>query len=496
VTGSDEVTGGQPVVLAIDLGGTGLRAALVAADGSLRSAVVSRPGDGSAGNADPDLWWWELGDAAAELTGSIPGGLASVAGICICGMTRTQVFVGADGEAVRPAIGFGDTRAAEAVERAEATLDLAGLPEAASLNPYHPAARLLWLKQAGPAHYAATIKVLDPKDWLAFKLTGAARSDAISCARLRAAAEPVGGRSLLDALGLDAGMLPEIVAPTAEVGRVRAGLPAPFDRLAGVPVFCGSHDTWAGVVGLGALVPGRAYNVSGTSEVLGLITERAVAAPGLVTVNWGEAWQVGGPSQSGGATLRHALRLLGRGGEDPAAAVASLEAAQIADEPPLFLPFLEGERVPYWDAGLRGSFIGLSAEHGPADLLWAVLEGIALLNREVLRRAEAAAGLPAEVVRLGGGGARSGLWARIKADALGRPVELTAQPEAGLVGAAAVAWTGLGRYPDLAAAQAATVRVAGRVEPDPARAAAMERRAELWVEMQAATAAVGRRLGG
>jgi xylulokinase len=336
--------------------------------------------------------------------------------------------------------------------------------------------------------------VLEPKDWLAFRLTGVACSDAVSCARLRAAAEPVAGRSLLDALGLDAGLLPEIVAPTAAVGRVRAGLPAPFDWLAGVPVFCGSHDTWAGVVGLGALVPGRAYNVAGTSEVLGLITGRAVAAPGLVTINWGEGWQVGGPSQSGGATVRHALRLLGRGGEDPAAAVASLETADLADELPLFLPFLEGERVPYWDAELRGAFIGLSAEHGPADLLWAVLEGIALLNREVLRRAEAAAGRPTEVVRLGGGGSRSDLWARIKADALGRPVELTAQPEAGLVGAAAVAWTGLGRYPDLAAAQAATVRVARRIEPDPGRAAAMDRRAELWAEMQAVTASAGRRL--
>src|SRR5690606_25769249 len=114
----------------------------------------------------------------------------------------------------------------------------------------------------------------------------------------------------------------------------------------------------------------------------------------------------------------------------------------------------------------------------------------------VLRRAEAAAGRPAELVRLGGGGARGELFARIKADAPGRPVELCGQPEAGLVGAAAVAWTGLGRYPDLAAAQAATVRVARRVEPDPARTAELDRRAALWEEMRAATGEVGRRLGG
>src|SRR5690606_15845121 len=124
-------------------------------------------------------------------------------GIAACGMTRTQVFVGVDGAAVRPAIGFGDIRAADVLERAEAEIDLAGLPEAANLNAYHPAARLLWLKQAEPERYAATRAVLEPKDWLAFQLTGAARSDAISMARLRAAAMAAGGRTLLDALGLD-----------------------------------------------------------------------------------------------------------------------------------------------------------------------------------------------------------------------------------------------------------------------------------------------------
>ncbi len=408
----------EPALLAVDVGGSGLRAGLVGVAGAL---IDSRSAAGAAGDLDPATWWTQLVAAAESLIGANEA--VAVAGICVCGMTRTQVFVGADGEAVRAAIGFGDIRAAEVLERAEETLDLAGLPEAANLNPYHPAARLLWLRDAEPDSYAATAKVLEPKDWLAFRLAGVARSDAVSTARLRAAAALSEGRSLLDALGLDAGRLPEIVAPTAEVGRVRSGLPAPFDRLAGVPVFCGSHDTWAGVVGLGALVPGRAYNVSGTSEVLGLITAGGGGAPGLVTINWGVGWQVGGPSQSGGATLRHALRLLGRAGEDPASAVASLETAEFAGEPPLFLPFLEGERVPYWDADLRGAFVCLSAAHGPADLLWAVLEGIALLNREVLRRAEAAAGCPAEVVRLGGGGARSELWARIKADAMGRPVD-------------------------------------------------------------------------
>jgi xylulokinase len=130
-----------------------------------------------------------------------------------------------------------------------------------------------------------------------------------------------------------------------------------------------------------------------------------------------------------------------------------LLAAPRHSRPLLFLPFLEGERVPYWDPTLRGAFLGLDRGHGTGDLAAAVIEGVAFANRVVLERAEAAIGVRAPALRLGGGAAANRRWAQAKADICGRPVLIGSQPESGLLGAGLVAWTGLGRFPSLAAAQ-------------------------------------------
>src|SRR3546814_1120132 len=126
----------------------------------------------------------------------------------------------------------------------------------------------------------------------------------------------------------------------------------------------------------------------------------------------------------------------------------------------LFLPYLQGERVPYWDPGLRGAFVGLNRRHGPGDLAWAVLEGVAFLNRIVLERAEAALGGPVNEIRFGGGAASNPQWCQVKADICERAVVVGQADQPGVLGAAVAAWAGLGRYDSFAAAQNALVRVA------------------------------------
>ena len=133
--------------------------------------------------------------------------------------------------------------------------------------------------------------------------------------------------------------------------------------------------------------------------------------------------------------------------------------------PLIFLPYLSGERVPFWDADLRGAFVGLSRQHGRPDLVRAVLEGIAFLNAIVLQRAEAAAGLTVDEVRFGGGGARIAAWAQIKADILARPVVTVANEEPGVFGAALAAFVALGTHDTLARAQQLMVRGAQRHTP-------------------------------
>jgi xylulokinase len=410
---------------------------------------------------DPEIWWRALAESAEALSRFEPDLWRRTSAVAISAFTRSQVFVGADGIALRPAILWRDTRSGPAASCLAATLPSAH-PETAGLNAFHPLARLAWLRESEPEALARLAHVLEPKDWLNQRLTGRIACDRISMARLLAAAMPgPDGRDLLTAAGFQPSLVPPPLSPVSIMGRVRPGLGGALDKLTGTPVIAMANDTWASVAGLGALRPGFAYNLSGTTEVFGILSEAPGVADGLLTVDWSggdgrPTWQLGGPSQTGGDSVLWLLELLTGTKVAPKAAGEALErllATPRDADPVIFLPFLQGERVPFWDASLRGAFIGLGRRHGPADLAFAVLEGIACLNRMVLERAEAAGGVPVREVRFGGGGAANAVWRQIKADILGRPVVSVPGDGHGLAGAALVALTAIGVFPDLHAAQ-------------------------------------------
>ena len=462
-------------VLAVDLGGSSLRTALVGRDGTTRAlhAVRHHVETTAAGAAEapPEAWWDGLRAGVEALRLADPGGFARIAGVAVTAFSRSQVLVDAAGTPLRPAILWSDTRAAPLLPGLLARLP-ATHAERAQVNAFHPLARLAWLAAAEPATLARAAAVIEPKDALNLHLTGRIASDRISCARLAAAA------GLLPAIGLPASLLPPLRRPADILGPVRPGLPGALGALAGVPVVTMANDTWTAVTGLGAMRPGHAYCISGTTEVLGLLHDAPAQAPGLLTVEWDGLWQIGGPSQHGADAL-HWLQELGI---DPGR----------ADPPPgdplplLFLPSLDGERVPHWDAALRGAFLGLQRRHGADDLVRAVMQGIALNNRTVLERAEAAAGCPAVALHLGGGGATPG-WARIRADVLGRPVVLAEAAEPGLLGAAITAFRAVEGAP-LEALQQAMVRPRARIEPDPRRHALATALHALFRQAEAAVA--------
>jgi xylulokinase len=488
------------LILACDLGGTSFRAALIDAAGvtlaeSMLPGPESRDENGRS-EIDPELWWRAMATACSDLAASVPMGFAQVAAVAICGITRTQVFLDRKGQSLRPAMTWKDTRSEAVASRLQARFSDAH-PEARGLNAFHPLARLAWLQEHEPETLAELALVLEPKDYLNFRLTGEARSDPVSMARLRASAGADGAGGLLGAIGLQAGILPPLIEPWQVVGQVRAGLPAPFDRLLGVPVLCSSNDTWVGVVGLGAMRPGCAYNISGTTEVLGLIGPEAKTAEGLLTVDWRGLFQLGGPSQNGADTVSWLLSLLAGGNpgqESVARSIDALLAGPRHPQPVLFLPYLQGERVPYWDPSLRGALIGLQRQHGATDLAWAVLEGVAFLNRVVLERAETAMGAPVSEIRFGGGAAANPVWRQVKADICGRPILVGAAGQPGLLGAAILAWTGLGHFASLAEAQDRLVAIAARHEPGASATARYDKLYALFRQSEAALTPVSQAL--
>lgn len=506
-------------VLAVDLGGTRFRAALVDADGGIAHACAI---DSPAGTAphpgwdeiDADDWWRGLQTLCDTLAQQAGAGFDAIAAVAICGVTRTQVFIGEQGAAIRPAITWRDTRTAADVAHWLARAP-AGHPETAQINAFHPWARVAWLLHAEPEHAARMRVVLEPKDYLNFRLTGRAASDTVSMARLAAAGSAHGAQAdLLTAMGAKPAWVPPLLDPLAVVGPVQAGLPGSLARLAGRSVIACSNDTWAAVAGLGALRTGYAYNISGTTEVFGAVGAEPVQAAGLMTVNWGNGnHQIGGPGQNGADTVAWLLSLLGgvsRFGASDAGGDAGEHTDKHAGEhaggmtrvghamhvlldaprdpqPALFLPYLQGERVPYWDPQLRGAFLGLNRRHGPGDLAWAVLEGVAFLNRTVLERAETALGAPVAEIRFGGGAASNPHWCQVKADICERPVVVGQADQPGVIGAAAAAWTALGRYASFAQAQDALARPARRYDPDATRRNAYHR---MYAQFRAAEAAL------
>lgn len=424
-------------VLAVDLGGSALKACLFDGDGkAVAHARVelrfdeTRPGWSE---AHPSQWWEALKDAV-ESIGAAVGNARKIRAVSICGFTRTQVLLNASLGPVRAAIGFRDRRATEVGEaiRAKVSTDH---PDLEQFNGFHPLARLLWLREHEPENWQNTLCVVEPKDFLNLRLTGTAMSDEVSHYWLAKAFEG-GAKSLAALCGIDREVLPRLDRPHAFAGHVSAAAARELPMLSDASVVLGSNDTWSAVAGMEGLVPGRAYCVSGSSEVTGMVSGGEAHTAGLATVRWGaDLWQIGGPGQNGSNTVDWANAVLSRD-----------DAQELGGEPrrPLiFLPYLLGERTPYWDGDLRGALLGLDAHTDTRDIRRAVMEGVAYVNRVVIERAEAAAGHAATELRIGGGGARSAVWNQIRADVLGRTVLAATEPETGLAGCLATALAAL-----------------------------------------------------
>lgn len=454
-------------ILAADLGGTFIKAALIAHDGEvLAQATVPAPPTGASGLVLPPEWWSAFREVAALLKDENDAAFRGADAIAITGVTRTPIVVDGEGNSLTSAITARDARAQEVA--AHTAIDPALCPEAEHYDAFHPAARLKWISTTAPQVLTHAAAVIDPKDFVAARLTGKVMSDPISSARLVAAADSAHGPSLLSRLHLPNDIVPSLSSPATVLGSVRNDA-GDFALLAGRPVVMASHDTWCGVLGLGALQAGRAYNVSGTTETFGVMTTQPFRAKGLMDVQWGDdLYQLGGPGQNGADVLTWLGTLIGAESTDAIAGQIARALAQPRHETPLlFLPFLSGERVPFWDPDLRAAFLGLSRDHGPADLVWAVLEGIALLNKVVLTRAEVAADITVDEVRLGGGAAKLATWAQIKADVLERPVVTVPAEEPGVLGAAITGFVGLGTFKTFAEGQQRLVQTARRFDPRP-----------------------------
>ncbi len=472
--------------LGLDLGTSSAKAIVtdtggrVLAQASAGYAVSSA----KAGYAEshPGDWWSAVRACAREAVdaGGRAGG-ARPAAIGLSGQMHGLVLTSADGEALRPALLWADSRATGAL-RAYRRLEPAARARLANpLAPGMTGPLLMWVAEHEPGTYRDARWALAPKDWLRARLTGEIHAEP-SDASASLLYDVPGDRWDLDvvgALGLDAGLLaPVLPSAGAPAGHLTAGAAAELGLPAGIPVAAGAGDTAAAALGSGIGLGDVQLTVGTGAQVLRLLAapaSRADAGVNLYRSATPDGWYQMGATLSAGLSLNWVREVMN-------ASWAELYAS--AGRPgrphdPLFVPHLSGERTPYCDPALRGSWTALSLADDRTSLLRGALEGTAFAIRDALdallgedRLGEDRLGedLPARL-RLAGGGTLAAGWRQLLADVLGLPLYAVDVPAASGRGAALLGAhaAGLLSFDDIAGPLAPPAGLAA--EPDPAMTA-------------------------
>jgi len=485
-------------VLAHDLGTSGNKATLYSEEGAqVASATVGYPTryfNGTWAEQEPEQWWHAVCDSTRALLAQARVAPAEIAAVALSGQMMGCTPVDRGGRALRPSILYCDQRA---------TREAADLLERIALRDFYaicghradasyPLAKLMWLRAHEPDVFRRTHKTLCAKDYINFRLTGALATDfsdasgtnAFDLNRFAWSAE------LLALANIDGALFPDAVGSTTVIGEVTREAAEATGLAAGTPVAAGGGDGSAAGVGVGCVRPGTAYNCLGSSSWIALTVEKPIVDAQMRTMNWAHCvpgyLHPSGTMQTAGSSFKWlAEQLCGAEAEAARAggdtAYARIDAA-VAGVPPganglLFLPYMLGERTPWWSTDARGAFIGLSLASTRADMMRAVMEGVALnlgLIAEIFR-----AHVPVDALTVIGGGARSAVWRQILADACGCPVRtLTSQAEATSMGAAVIAGVACGLFKDFDVV-GRFVGVDRTVEPCAANAALYWRRRAL-----------------
>lgn len=424
--------------LGLDLGTSGVRALLMDEGqriiGSANAALsVSRPHPGWSEQRLED-WITATRAAVAALSAAHPVEFGAVRGVGLSGQMHGATLLDDAGRALRPAILWNDTRAAEEAAALDARPEFRALT-GNIVFPGFTAPKLLWVARHEPEIFRKTARVLLPKDALRLWLTGEAvseMSDASGTSWLDVAARDWSD-DLLAATNLSRDHMPRLVEGSAPSGDLRAELLSDWGLSGPVVVAGGAGDNAASAIGMGMVHEGQAFVSLGTSGVLFAANDAFRPKPESAVHAFCHAvpgrWHQMGVILSATDALNWHAKICGM---DAAALDAEIGATVQAPGAVTFLPYLSGERTPHNDARIRGLFAGLGHEADRPALTRAVMEGVAFALADNLAALRSAGARVERVVAVGGG-SQSAYWLGAIATALDLPVDV---PERGDFGAA------------------------------------------------------------
>ena len=461
------------MVIGIDLGTSGVKVVLLDAAGQLLASKteklsVSRP-QALWSEQDPESWWQATDKALQALAAEQD--LSQVQAIGLSGQMHGATLLDAQHRVLRPAILWNDGRSAVQCRELEEKVSDSRQITGNLMMPGFTAPKLLWIKQHQPEIFAKVAKVLLPKDYLRFRLTGefaTDMSDAAGTLWLDMAARDWND-ALLSACGLSREQMPALFEGCQITGQLSPQIAARWG-MSTVPVVAGGGDNAAGALGVGMFQPGQAMLSLGTSGVYFVVSDGFRSNPESAVHSFCHAlpqrWHLMSVMLSAASCLDWAAQLSGC--KDVPQLLAEAENAQ-RDLPPVwFLPYLSGERTPHNNPEAKGVFFGFTHQHGRPELARAVLEGVGFAlaqGMDVLHNS----GVKPQTIMLIGGGARSAFWRQLLADISGQTLDYCRGGDVGpALGAARLALIAL--HPETPLAELLpTLPLEQRHQPDAAR---------------------------
>jgi gluconokinase len=446
-------------VIGLDVGTSGARAVLYNFSGEQIATAhhnypLETPKPGMA-EQNPDQVWAAIARAMSEVARQIPS-RKSVAGIGVSTIFHTLLAVDASGSPITRSITWADTRARRQVERLRQEIDAQSLylRTGCPLHPMYLPGKIRWLREEAPDQFARVASFGSIKDELLARMTGRRVVDrsVASASGLFNLHQNTWDRDILETIGVTQDRLPEVVEPTDLVGGLAAGAARAFDLPEGTPVIAGAGDGVLSSLGSGAIAPGQMTIMIGTSGAARLAVDRPLMDPQGRTWCYylaKDRWIVGAAINNGGLAC-HWVRdnLIPRPASsqddfDFETLETEARKAPIGSGGLLFLPFLTGERSPYWNASARGVIFGLAAHMGPPHVARSVFEGVSFRMRSIVEALDETAG-PTQEFRAAGGFTRSSFWLHMLTDVVGHQMMLPSAEEASALGAAGLTMIGIG----------------------------------------------------
>jgi xylulokinase len=462
--------------MGLDIGTGGSRALLVDARGEVRAGVTRSHEDIRMerplwAEQRPENWW----DAAVEAIGGVlaQAGIdgRQVKGIGLSGQMHGLVLLDAADQVIRPSLIWCDQRSQPQVDAINACIGRENVVRYIA-NPVltgFTLPKLLWVRDNEPSNFERARKMLLPKDYVRFRLTGDYASE-VSDASGTAVFDVVNRRwsyEMMDGLGLDRGLLPLCHESSDVTGKITPAVAALTGLQAGTPVAGGAGDQAASAVGNGIVEPGIVSCTLGTSGVVFAHMDQVAYDPAGRVHTFCHAvrdkWQVMGVTQGAGLSLQWFRNQLAPA-MDYNALTAEAATAMPGANGLFWLPYLMGERTPHLDATARGGWIGLTASHTRADLVRALIEGVSYSQRDCLDIIQQL-GVPIESIRASGGGSKSAFWRQLLANILGKRIVTLATQEGSAYGAALLALVASGEYASVPEVCRVAIQEMDSVEP-------------------------------